>query len=270
MIKITPKELQILTDHIRDNYGINLGNEKKALIIGRLHKVLEDMDFNSFSQYYEYLIKDTSGDRARQLVDRITTNHTYFMREVAHFDFFRDITLPYLKENVKDKDLRIWSAACSTGEEPYTLAMIVDEFFGAEKSHWDTKILATDISEKVLNIGERGIYSLESIAPLPVHWKLTYMDKFDKDHMVFKDKIKNEVIFRKFNLMDEIFPFKKKFHVIFLRNVMIYFDNPTKERLIEKVYASLEYGGYLFIGHSEAINREKSKFKYIRPAVYRK
>lgn len=270
MLKITEKEFQLLTDYIKSNYGISLGSQKKALVIGRLHKVLNDMGFTTFSQYYEYLIQDVSGERARQLADRITTNHTYFMREAAHFDFFGNSVLPYLKANVKDKDLRIWSAACSTGEEPYTLAMIIDEYFGRDKIGWDTKILATDISDKVLNVSKRGIYSLEDIDPLPNHWKYTYMDRLDQHNMVFKDKIKDEIIFRKFNLMDEVFPFRKKFHVVFLRNVMIYFDIPTKERLINKIYNLLECGGYLFIGHSESINRGKHNFKYIRPAVYRK
>ncbi len=270
MLKISQKEFDQLTDHIRKNYGISLGNEKKVLIIGRLHKVLENMGFENFSLYYNYLIEDNTGDRARELVDRITTNHTYFMREAKHFEFLKEIVLPYLKTHVNSRDLRIWSAACSSGQEPYTIAMIVDEYFGLEKGSWDTKILATDISDKVLSIGKKGVYPSESVAPLPPHYRLNYFTKLDKENIAIKEKLRNEVIFRKFNLMEEVFPFKKKFHIIFLRNVMIYFDNPTKDKLIEKMYNSLEVGGYLFIGHSEAINKEKSKFKYIRPAVYRK
>lgn len=268
-MKITPKEFNMLREYIKKHYGINLGNEKKALVIGRLHKVLEEMKFGSFTDYYEYLIKDNGGERANQLADRITTNHTYFMRESNHFYFFRDEVLPYLKGNVRNQDLRIWSAACSTGEEPYTLAMIIDEFFGKEKFTWDTKILATDLSDKVLNIGKRGMYSLESTAPLPNYWKINYMERQADGNLMFRSRIKDEIIFRKFNLMDD-FPFKKKFHVVFLRNVMIYFDNPTKDKLIQKVYDFLEPGGYLFIGHSEAINREGSSFNYIKPSIYRK
>lgn len=270
MLDITQKEFDLLSNHIRVNFGIHLKNEKKVLVIGRLRKVLEEMKFTNFSQYYDYIIEDKTGDRARELVDRITTNHTYFMREAKHFDFFRGEVLPYLKNNIRNKDLRIWSAACSTGEEAYTLAMIIDDFFGKEKLGWDAKILATDISDRVLRIAREGIYSMESIAPLPSYWKTNYLKKIDGERMIFNDKIKKEVIYRKFNLMEEIFPFKKKFHVVFLRNVMIYFDNETKDRLIEKIYSSLEYGGYLFIGHSESINREKTDFKYIRPAIYRK
>lgn len=270
MLNITQKEFDLLSKHIKDNFGIHLKDEKKVLVIGRLRKVLEDMEFTNFSQYYDYILEDKTGDRARELVDRITTNHTYFMREAKHFDFFKEEVLPYLKANVNNKDLRIWSAACSTGEEPYTLAMIIDEFFGKEKQRWDTKVLATDISDRVLSIAKTGIYSMESIAVLPNYWKINYLKKLDNEKMVFNDKIKNEVIYRKFNLMEEVFPFKRKFHAIFLRNVMIYFDNETKDKLIEKIYNSLEYGGYLFIGHSESINRDKTNFEYIRPAVYRK
>ncbi|MCK9443392.1 MAG: protein-glutamate O-methyltransferase CheR [Tissierellaceae bacterium] len=269
MLEITAKEFQLLTDYINDNYGIRLRDEKKSLVIGRLQKVLEEMNFATFSEYYHSLLKDKTGEKARQLAERITTNHTYFMREAAHFDFFKDKVLPYLEKSIRTKDMRIWSAACSTGEEPYTLAMIIDEFLGSEKIHWDTKILATDISEKVLNKGKRGVYSTISTGPIPPHWKLNYMKKYDSRNMVFKDNIKSEVIFRKFNLMDE-FPFKKKFHVVFLRNVMIYFDEETKRKLLGKIYDSLEYGGYLFVGHSEGIQRENTRFNYIMPAVYRK
>jgi chemotaxis protein methyltransferase CheR len=192
------------------------------------------------------------------------------MREVNHFYYFRDNVLPYLVNKAKDRDLRIWSAGCSTGEEPYTLAMIMDEFFGEDRKLWDTKILATDISENVLEQAIKGEYSNEETASLPPSWKINYLKKYDVENSVLVDKIRNEVIYRKFNLMDKVFPFRRKFHVIFCRNVMIYFDNNTKDELANKFYDLLEYGGYLFIGHSESLNREKTKFRYIMPAIYRK
>jgi len=204
------------------------------------------------------------------LIDKITTNHTFFMREADHFYYFRDTVLPYLTRTVKEKDLRIWSAGCSTGEEPYTLAMIIDEFLGREKMLWNSKILATDISAKVLDVAQRGIYSNEEIASLPAQWRLNYFKKFNHEKSILIDRIINEVIYRKFNLMEGIFPFKRKFHVIFCRNVMIYFDNKTKDELVNKYYQQLEPGGYLFIGHSESLNRETTRLKYIMPAVYRK
>lgn len=270
MVTITNKEFKKLAEYIKINYGIHLKEEKQALVIGRLHNVLTEKNFNSFSEYYDYVISDKTGNAVVTLINKITTNHTFFMREVDHFHYFRDKVLPYLKKATKSKDLRIWSAGCSTGEEPYTLAMIVDEFFCQDKMWWDAKILATDISSKVLDTAVKGIYADEEINALPSTWKLNYFNKYDNENSVLKDKIRNEVIYRKFNLMEEKFPFKRKFHVIFCRNVMIYFDDKTKMKLINKFYDMTEHGGYLFIGHSESLNREESKYKYIMPAVYRK
>jgi chemotaxis protein methyltransferase CheR len=270
MVTITKKEFKLLADFIRSNYGIRLKEEKQALVTGRLHNVLIQNNLKNFSEYYDYIVSDKTGKAIITLIDKITTNHTFFMRESDHFFYFRDKVLPYLKNTIKDNDLRIWSAGCSTGEEPYTIAMIIDEFFGKEKMWWDTKVLATDISSKVLEEAIKGIYNNEEIATLPSGWKLNYFKKLNDEKSILVDKIRNEVIYRKFNLMQETFPFKKKFHVIFCRNVMIYFDAPTKCELVNKFYDLTEHGGYLFIGHSEALNRNEAKYKYIMPAVYRK
>ena len=177
--------------------------------------------------------------------------------------------LPYIYENSREKDLRLWCAACSSGEESYTIAMIIDEFFNDKVVGWDRKILATDISTRVLDIAKAGIYEAERIKPLPVLWKQKYFDMIDKRSLVVNEKIKSQIIYKKFNLMDD-FPFKKKFHAIFCRNVMIYFDGETKRNLVNKLYDSLDYGGYLFIGLSESLNRDVTRFKYLRPSVYRK
>ncbi|MBD7911707.1 CheR family methyltransferase [Clostridium cibarium] len=270
MITITEKEFNQLARYIKDNYGINLKEEKKILLIGRLHTVLAEHNLESFSQYYQYLIGDRTGKAAITLINKITTNHTYFMRENNHFHYMRENVLPSLANTIKDRDLRIWCAGCASGEEAYTIAMILDEFCQREKLCWDKKLLATDISENVLSMAISGIYSKEQVSPLPDRWKKEYLKKYDEDNFVFIDKIKDEIVYRKFNLMDSIFPFKKKFHVIFCRNVMIYFDNDTKDKLICKFYDNMEYGGYLFIGHSESLNGGLGGFKYIMPSVYRK
>ncbi len=270
MFTITNKEFSQLAEFIKANYGICLKEEKQNLVIGRLHNVLIQNNFKNFSEYYKYILSDKSGEAVATLINRITTNHTFFMREADHFFYFRDIVLPYLTGMVKDKDLRIWSAGCSSGEEPYTLAMIIDEFFGKEKMRWDSKVLATDISSKVLGKAIKGIYSNDGIATLPSYWRLNYCKKLDCENSVIMDRIRNEVLYRKLNLMDETFSFKRKFHVIFCRNVMIYFDAQTKLKLVNKFYDLMEYGGYLFIGHSESLNREETRYKYIMPAVYRK
>src|SRR5690554_886214 len=133
LITITDEEFEKLAKFIKSNYGINLKEEKKSLVMGRLRKVLHQKNMSSFSEYLDYVLSDKTGEAVSDMVNRITTNHTYFMRESKHFEFFKEEVLPYLKKKVSDKDLRIWSAGCSTGEEPYTLAMIIDEFFGKEK-----------------------------------------------------------------------------------------------------------------------------------------
>ncbi|MDD3174118.1 MAG: protein-glutamate O-methyltransferase CheR [Herbinix sp.] len=270
MITITQKEFGQLTTFIKSNYGIHLKAEKEALVIGRLQNVLVQNGFKSFSEYYEYLMADKTGIAVSTLLDKITTNHTFFMREAEHFTFFKDIVIPYLETVVSNRDLRIWCAGCSSGEEPYTLAMILEEYFEKNKLLWDKKVLATDISNKVLDEAKKGVYANKEIETLPAKWKLSYINKIDTESSVICDKIKNEVIFRKFNLMETIFPFKRKFHVIFCRNVMIYFDDKTRSNLVNKFCNLLEPGGYLFIGHSEALNRDETSLKYVMPAVYRK
>jgi len=269
LFSMTDNEFRRLADFIKSGYGINLKEEKRAMVEGRLNGLLLKKGMSSYSEYLDYLFSDKTGEAVSALVNRITTNHTYFMREVPHFVFLRDRVLPEMKQLVRDRNLGIWSAGCSTGEEAYTVAFVLDEFFGREKALWDTRILATDISTNVLEHAIRGIYSEESVKCLPAKWRLGYFRKTDTGYEVV-DRIKKEIIFRKFNLMDRVFPFKKKFHIIFCRNVMIYFDKKTKRELLRKFYDVMEPGAYLFIGHSESINRGESAFKYVMPSVYRK
>ena len=270
MLNISDREYELLTDYILENYGIKLRNAKRSLVVGSLQNTLLQKSFNSFSEYYDYIVSDKTGEAVANLIDKITTNHTFFMREPEHFYYFRDNVLPYLAGAIKSKSLHIWSAGCSTGEEPYTLAMIIQDYFGADKALWDTKILATDISGKVLETAKKGEYRHKDIEAFPLYWRTNYFKKLGNDRSVVADEIRNEVIFRSFNLMNSSFPFKKKFHVIFCRNVMIYFDVQTKKELVDRFYDFMEPGGYLFIGHSESLNREETRFKYVIPAVYRK
>lgn len=269
-IVLTDGEFKKLAGYIKENYGINLKEEKRALLTGRLYNMLVQEGYKDFTSYYNDLVADKSGKASIKLVDKITTNHTFFMREPDHFFYFRDTVLPYLEKKVVNRDLRIWCAACSTGEESYTLAMILDEYFGSEKPLWDCRVLATDISSKALDKAVKGVYDREKITPLPAYWKLNYFRHSENGDYAVADSIKNEVIYRKFNLMESVFPFKRKFHCIFCRNVMIYFDDATKYGLVDKLYNCMEPGGYLFIGHSESLNRENTRFRYIMPAVYRK
>jgi len=269
MITITNDEFRKIVEYVKSNYGINL-IQKRTLIEGRMSNILLEKGFSGFSDYYEYMLRDKSGNAVTTLINKLSTNHTYFMREKEHFDYFRDKVMPYLTSTLRNRDLRIWSAGCSSGEEPYTLAMIISDYLGEDKERWDTRILATDISSKVLESAVKGIYDFDQIDSVPPGWRLNYFKKMDNDKCVINDKIKNEVIFRKFNLMESSFPFKKRFHVIFCRNVMIYFDSETKRNLINRFYEFTEPGGYLFVGHSESLHRGETPYKYVIPAVYRK
>lgn len=267
MIQLSPKEFTTLTTYIKSKYGIDL-SKKKILIEGRLSNMLASRGISSFDEYMKLLFADTSSTEITTLLNKLTTNYTYFLREIEHFTFMTDQVLPYL-EKTRKGDLRIWSAACSSGEEPYSMAMAIDEYFGNRKASWDTRILATDISMNVLEKARLGIYSAESLVSLPPHWKKKYFTDLKNGSFQVCQAIRDQVIFSHFNLMDE-FQFKKPFDLIFCRNVMIYFDGPTKDKLIEKFYHWTAPGGFLFIGHSETINKSISKYNYIKPAIYRK
>ena len=269
MIQIKDKEMEQLCRYVKDHFGINL-IDKKTLVEGRLAKLLGDQGIEDFDAYFQLLSEDKSGTEVFQLIDKLTTNHTFFMREASHFDYFRDQVLPWLAESVKDRDLRIWCAGCSSGEEPYTLAMILSDFFGKEQNSWDMKILATDISVSVLKTAREGIYTGEAVRTLPKAWQLGYFNAVDNDRYRVCEGIRNQVIFRSFNLMDPVLPFRKTFHVIFCRNVMIYFDQDTKNQVVSRYFHQTAPGGYLFIGHTESLSRDTMGYKYILPSVYRK
>ncbi len=269
MIRINDKEFNMLVEYFKENFGINL-SKKRTLIESRLNNYLIKKGYSDFKSYFDNALNDKSGMELSQIVNFLTTNFSYFMREWDHFKFFRDSVLPEITSGIRGNDLRTWSAGCSTGEEPYTLAMLISDYFSDKSAKWDAKVLATDISEKALKKAKEGSYEEESLKNVPTLWKFGYFSKTPDGTWKTKDKLRQEVVFRKFNLIEEHFPFKKKFHVIFCRNVMIYFDDGPKRKLIEKFYNSLDDGGYLFIGQSESINREDTKFKYIKPSIYKK
>ena len=270
MIPMTDQEFRQLAEFIHCRTGIHLKEEKQALLSGRLQNTLQERKISSFSEYFNFLKRDPNGQELTDLVDKITTNHTFFMRETGHFTFFQREVLPGIVRGGKQRDLRIWSAGCSSGEEPYTLSMLIDDYFGGNKNGWNTQLLATDICNTVLDKARSGEYAAEALKDIPEHWKKNYFRQVGPNHFGVTDKVRNEVLFRRLNLMDESFPFTRKFHAIFCRNVMIYFDENTREKLIRKFYEHTEPGGYLFIGHSEALSRERTAYRYIMPAVYRK
>lgn len=266
---ITDSEFNHIVTYMKSHFGIDL-SKKRVLVGGRLENYLVRNGYENYAAYMAQVEKNPKGQEATDLVNVLTTNHTYFMRESAHFEYMRQVSLPWAKQAAaRERDLRIWCGASSTGEEPYTLAMVIMEFFGIEHKMWDTKVLATDISTRVLDHAMKGIYLKEEIEPLPVNWKRRFFKQIDAEQFRVKDELKNEVLFRQFNLMSP-FPFRKKFHIVFLRNVMIYFQDDTKYQLIKKIYDYMEPGGYLFIGSTENLDRKKIQFNYIQPSIYRK
>lgn len=269
-MKLTDREFEQLSDYIKKNYGIFLKEDKKSLIETRLADILVKKSISSFSQLYTLLQQDSSGELKKEVAIRITTNYTYFMREEDTFSFFAHNVLPWIERVCKDKSLRVWSAGCSTGEEPYNLAMIIADYFMNKDKMWDKQILASDISDKVLLSARKGIYSADKIECLPQQWKTRYINKYDEDKYIFKDVIKKEVMFKKINLIEPFFPYEKKFHAIFCRNVMIYFDENTRNEIIAKFCDNLTYGGFLLIGKTESVDRNLHNLEYIKPGIYRK
>lgn len=264
MIHLTDREFGELVAYMKTNYGINL-EKKRLLIESRLYSVLAEKKVSSFTEYFDLVRRSGSGE-LNTMLNKLTTNHTYFMREPGHFRFFQDVILPQQEKTNREHDLRIWSAGCSTGEEAYTAVMVMKDFFGAQ--NWDYRILATDISTRVLEEAQRGVYPEESLKDVPPRWKKRYFGR-DGQTYLLSDEVKREVIFKRLNLMDP-FPFTKPFDLIFCRNVMIYFEQETKNGLVAKFYDALKPGGYLFIGHSETIQRDSSGFRYIEPSIYQK
>lgn len=265
MINLTDKEFNELVSYIKGNYGINL-SKKRLLIEARMYSVLTKKNLTSFTEYINLIKKNPA--ELNTMLNKLTTNHTYFMREPEHFDFLKEQILPQQEKTNKQKSMHIWSAGCSTGEEAYTAIMVMKDYFKLDKG-WDYRILATDISTRVLQRAQIGVYPPESIKEIPAQWKSRYFKQTGEQEYALSDEIKKEVIFQELNLMSP-FPFKRRFDLIFCRNVMIYFDQPTKNELIRKFYDILKPGGYLFIGHSETVQRDTVGFKYIKPSIYQK
>ena len=225
---------------------------------------------SSFEEYYRTVVDDDSGGKLLELIDRISTNHSYFFREADHFDFLRTAALPSLLELERIKDtqtLRIWCAGCAGGEEPYTLAMVLADFLEPEYDTWDIGVLATDISTSALQQARKGEYAQQKIAGVPAEYR-KYLRRLDNDHYEIVDKIKKPILFKRLNLMREDYPFKGKFDIIFCRNVMIYFDQNTRKGLLSRFHRYLHPSGYLFIGHSETLGRGTGLFRYLMPTVY--
>ncbi|MFC1492354.1 CheR family methyltransferase [candidate division KSB1 bacterium] len=270
---ISDKEFQLISKLVYELFGIVLTDKKKTLVIGRLQSELKKKGFTSFREYYDHILDDKSGQSLLTLIDKISTNHTFFFREADHFDFFEKEALPNILSILRsrnEKELRIWCAGCSSGEEPYTLKMLLNEYFGQKNNGWNVKLLSTDISMTALEKAIAGVYKKENIQNIPKPLLNKYFTKQNDESWAVKDVLKNNMFFNRLNLMQKNFPFNKKFHIIFCRNVMIYFDSETRNDLVDRFARFMIPDGFLFIGHSETIGRNNSNFQYIKPALYRK
>lgn len=273
LISITDMEFSRISDLIYRFFGIHLADKKKALVCSRLHNVIKNLGFLTFSEYYDYIQNDKSGSGLLTLIDKISTNYSFFFRENDHFMFLKDKIIPELtaaQNKRRIENIKIWSAGCASGEEPYTLAMIVDDYFRMEKYKPDTGILATDISKTALEFAQIAVYNPESLKLLPEKYIDRYFIKQKDNKFAIRGELKRYILFKTLNLMRDNYPFKGKFHVVFLRNVMIYFDNEVRKQLIERMHRYIHNGGYLFLGHSESLGKGMGLFKYIKPAVYKK
>jgi len=264
---LKPQQVQRISELVYRAAGINLKQNKEALVRARLMKRLRRLGIRRVADYLDLIENDPGGEEIGCLIDVMTTNKTSFFREMEHFSFLRDSVLPQLTAS----RLRFWSAACSSGEEPYTLAIVLREHLAGIDAK-DVRILATDISRCVLEKARQAVYPQAVVqeAPLPQYRKYFVSANHGRSGVVrIAAEAQKLVRLAYLNLM-EPWPMKGGFHVIFCRNVMIYFDRPTQQTLIQRFWDILEDGGYLFVGHSEGLSAIKHRFRYVRPAVYRK
>lgn len=266
------EEFRRISDLVYEHCGINLHDGKKELVRSRLAKRLHRGRFTSFSQYIKHVLEDPTGKEFSILIDSLSTNLTKFFREERHFEYMRNQLLPRLvkaKEARGPLRIRGWSAGCSSGEEPYSIALTLLETF-AGKGRWDIRLLATDVSTRILERAQAGLYERERIEPIPMPLRGKYLitrREGDKERYEVKPALREMVIFRYLNLMKD-WPIKGPLDFIFCRNVMIYFDKPTQARLIRRFYDLLGPGGVLFTGHSESLTGIEHAFKYVQPTIY--
>ena len=248
--------------------GIKLHEGKTDLVKSRLLKRLRDLGIDNFSSYLTFVKKDASGRERVAMIDVLTTNKTSFFREERHFDFMRERVIPSLRAQGR---IRIWSAGCSTGAEPYTLAIVLCEEI-PEIDRLDVRILATDISTRVLKAARDGVYDADELADVPravLHKRFDPLGGSPSETFRVKPNLRGLVHPARLNLVED-WPMKGPLDAIFCRNVMIYFDKPTQETLVHRFWELLKPGGYLFIGHSESVTAWADEFRYIQPAVYQK
>jgi chemotaxis protein methyltransferase CheR len=272
-IKMNDLEFKKLSNFINEGYGIKLPISKKIMVQSRLLKRLRELNIQSFADYFDLVFAQKNTQEMIHMIDAITTNKTDFFREHIHFNFMHEVVLPeYVKSGKANKTLKVWSAGCSTGEEPYSIAMSISEFSEMRKPI-EYRILATDLSTEVLLKAKEAIYAPKRAEDIPDGLKSRFLNKIpnSKDNSLqMIQAIRNRVEFRRLNFLNKHYPVQGEFDVIFCRNVLIYFERDVQEMVISNLCKFIPSGGYFFLGHSESILGMNVPLEQIKPTIFRK
>lgn len=267
------REFRRLAVFIERKLGIRMPDTKRVMLESRLQKRLRLHGFGTFREYVDYVFSE-QGSRTEiiNMIDAVTTNKTDFYREADHFEYLQSRVLPSLAEGRPGTTLNFWSAGCSTGEEPYTLAMVLED---ARSRHprMDYRILATDISTRVLDAARRAIYDIEKADPIPCEFKKRFLLRSkdrERGEARIRPELRAKVEFRRVNLMDDTYPVPSGFDTVFCRNVIIYFDRRTQERILRHICAHIRPRGWLFIGHSETLTGMDLPLRSAAPTIYQR
>lgn len=272
-IKMSTDDFNRLSKFIYNELGIKMPIEKKLMLQSRLLKRLSELHVESFQAYLDFVFsKEGKESELRTVIDLVTTNKTDFFREPAHFEYLNEVVLPELTEEKKRKKIKFWSAGCSSGEEPYTLAMTLNDYL-EKMPGYDFSLLATDLSTRVLEKASLAIYGMDRIKDIPLSLKKKYLLKSkDPNNKTVRivPSLRKKITFQRLNFMNPAYYTDDDFDAIFCRNVIIYFDRATQEAVINKLIAHLRPGGYFFLGHSESITNMDVPLKHIRPTIFQK
>ena len=269
---LSDKEFDRLSIYIQGNYGIKMPPIKKTVLQGRLQKRLRKLEMLDFKTYVDFVFSKEGENEIIHMMDVVSTNKTDFFREPVHFELLEEVILPEIfKRNGRGK-INIWSAGCSSGEEPYTLAIVLNEF-KAKNPGFDFQITSTDISTQMLQQGANAVYKEDRIEVIPVNLKKKYFLK-SKDRsnpqVRLVNELRNKVKFQRLNFMDNVYQINESFDIIFCRNALIYFERENQEQVINKLCGKLVPNGYFFLGHSESITNMQVPLKSLRPTVFTK
>lgn len=269
---LSERDYRFIRDLVYEHSRINLGDGKRELVFARIGKRMRLNGITSPDVYCELLKSDRGLTELGHLIDVISTNHTHFFREYAHFEFLQQVIIPEWQQSCPGQRMNIWSAASSSGEEPYSIAMALDRWIQRRNLNLDWRILATDISSRMLNRAREGVYKAEAVEGMDREWR-SWFDKLKLDSVQqyqVKEPLRKKVSYHQINLLGQKIPRAATFDLIFCRNVMIYFDRPTQTELINRLQTALKPGAYLFVGHSESLGGIDHGLRLIRPSIYRK